>query len=370
MRKPHLNRVHVGRTRSSTVDGLRIIDLLDLKQQEASGLLAIHDQTLTEPHGWSLAFWTVMDEFPVERSIALVGHLACSPSLSEGWEFVSLTRWSHQPTVKTTDCEAVARLGKWVYVFGSDFGSQKRGVDVRRGFIARFQESPVLSPSARETLQVRATNLRLHRLINDALGEWGELPSPSHCLGRQFQRAREHLIRKARRHARGAKWAKKLLDEDWPINIEGAAFAPSGSLLLGLRFPVTADGEPIIVEIRAVEGFFAEAEVEPTVTAVWSVKDLGSRGSPVGIRDLEIVGDDIHFVVGKLDDDFFEYLEEPLYTHGCLTISSVPSANHSVTSIREFPRIIRHVEGLGLDPDGRWAYLCDEKDVIRLLLAS
>ena len=71
-----------------------------------------------------------------------------------------------------------------------------------------------------------------------------------------------------------------------PINVEGAAFrdgaeAPKGgspTLLLGLRFPVTAEGHPIVVEIEGIERLFKPGNRLPEVHGACSGPFLGRPG--------------------------------------------------------------------------------------------
>ena len=44
---------------------------------------------------------------------------------------------------KTEDCEAMARRGSWIYIFGSHFGSKSGPMESSRHFVARFDESRI-----------------------------------------------------------------------------------------------------------------------------------------------------------------------------------------------------------------------------------
>ena len=44
--------------------------------------------------------------------------------------------------------------------------------------------------------------------------------------------------------------ADLVRESDVTINIEGAAFRDDGSLILGLRYPLAADGKPVLVDPR------------------------------------------------------------------------------------------------------------------------
>lgn len=56
-----------------------------------------------------------------------------------------------------------------------------------------------------------------------------------------------------------------MLEDDYPINIEGTTFRVDGTPLLGLRFPVAADGRPILVEFDGIERLFESGERLPVV---------------------------------------------------------------------------------------------------------
>ena len=89
---------------------------------------------------------------------------------------------------------------------------------------------------------------------------------------------------------------------DQPINVEAAEFRADGRLLLGLRYPVTADGHPLLVEIHDVESLFADPDALPRAGAVWWLENVGSAAAPVGFRGLDTHGDDrFDAIVGDLD---------------------------------------------------------------------
>jgi hypothetical protein len=77
---------------------------------------------------------------------------------------------------------------------------------------------------------------------------------------------------------------------DYPINIEGAAFRESGTLLLGLRFPVSDDGRLVLVELEGIERLFEPGDEPPEVLGFWVVDAVGREGDIAGVRDLELMG--------------------------------------------------------------------------------
>jgi hypothetical protein len=82
-------------------------------------------------------------------------------------------------------------------------------------------------------------------------------------------------------------------DDDLPINFEGTAIRADGSLLLGLRFPVAADGRPIL---------FEPDSAMPEVEGFWVVDAVGRNGEMAGVHDLALAGDELHLVTGNVDN--------------------------------------------------------------------
>ncbi len=115
---------------------------LDLAPNEASGLVPVTDRPLLEAHGWDQAFWVVLDEGPVEDSVAVVGH-AAGAEIEAGWSIERLHAIVEGDRVKTEDAEAMARHDGWVYVFGSQFGKKDGPLQPKRSFVARFREAEV-----------------------------------------------------------------------------------------------------------------------------------------------------------------------------------------------------------------------------------
>ena len=271
---------------------------LNLHPNEASGLLTVENDALLEAHGWELALWAVLDEGEIADCVAILGHKR-GVEISESWEIERLhARLVDE--VKTEDAESIARHDGWVYVFGSHFGGKSGPLQPKRGFVARFREADVHhateNPAVR--MEVYRESFALHRLINDALKSGGP---ETISLGPETYRA---LIEETRR--RGAekkkKWTDLVGDDDLPINFEGAAFRADGSLLLGLRFPVAADGRPILVELIGVDRLFEAGGAMPEVEGFWVVDAVGRNGEMAGVRDLALTGnDELHLVTGNVD---------------------------------------------------------------------
>ena len=87
----------------------------------------------------------------------------------------------------------------------------------------------------------------------------------------------------------GKGWAGLVREDDYPINIEGAAFRENGTLLLGLRFPTTAEGRPILVELEGIDRLFDPDGDLPEVRGFWTVDAVGKGGEIAGVRDLALL---------------------------------------------------------------------------------
>ncbi|HEX5914123.1 MAG TPA: hypothetical protein VFY54_13425, partial [Rubrobacter sp.] len=276
---------------------------LNLHPNEASGLEEIRDEELLGEHGWDLGFWACLDEGEIEDCVAAIGHRRGSLE-EEGWEIERLRAEASDATGKTEDAEAIARDEStgYVYILGSHFGGKDGPLQPKRGFVARFRETDVghITEDPAMELDVSRRSFALHRLINDALEESGPELIP---LGKQSHKA---LIAATieRGEKENKKWAGLVREDDYPINIEGAAFREN-TLLLGLRFPTTAEGGPILVELEGIDSLFDLDGVLPEVRGFWTADAVGKDGEMAGVRDLALLGtgegEELHLVTGNVD---------------------------------------------------------------------
>ena len=355
-------------------DDLYLMEL-NLHPNEASGLLTMGDETLLEKHGWDLGFWVVLDEGEIEDCVAAIGHRRGSPE-NEGWEIERLRASVDGNSGRTEDAEAITldRDTGYVYILGSHFGGKAGPLQPKRGFVARFSEADVgkVTEDPAMRLEVSRRSFALHRLINDALGESGLGLIP---LGVQTRRA---LIEATieRGEEKGKKWAGLVREDDYPINIEGAAFREGGSLLLGLRFPTTAEGKPILIELHGIDRLFDGGL--PEVAGFWSTDAVGRNGEVAGVRDLallETVGEEeLHLVTGNVDSRDKQSVlvrdypggRETVATHfRCILPRDSHAGNLETELVREFPNLPR-VEGIAITPQGRAFYVTDEGVHLRL----
>ncbi len=341
--------------------------VIDQPASEASALLAIESRAVLEAHGWEMGFWTCSDEEPIERSLHALG------KGRNGWELVHPGKIRSDPKVTTEDAEAMARTGPWVYIFGSHFGTKSGPLEPARHFIARFREDRLQGrlDEAHLDIEIARGRFKLHRLLNDALKESGlELLEP----GDEERRC----IRETRKRGRkkGKRWTGRVLRNDWPIDMEGAAFRGTGALLFGLRYPVTRDGHPILVEIEGIERLFRDPADDPAVRQLWVLEGVGSAREPRGIRALEEDGggDSFIAVTGSLDST----PEESAILHDHPEGEKAESCLHRFTLPAAPPRWLgvesermqdlaseTRAEGIAADTRGHLWYVMDD-DRIRL----
>ncbi|HSN89019.1 MAG TPA: hypothetical protein VL025_19805, partial [Thermoanaerobaculia bacterium] len=346
--------------------------VIDHPAREGSGLLAVVYPEILKAHGWDLAFWTCSDEAPVEASLGALGRRRDTGE----WEVVHPAKVKPNRKRPTDDCEALARRGDQVWLFGSQFGPKPGPLSPRRHFVARFDEATVECriDETKIDLEVARGSFQLHRLINDALQASGlELIERGPNEERQ-------CIQKARKKgkSKGKTWAQRIRSDDWPINLEAATFLVSGNLLLGLRYPVTREGQPILVELANPDTLFQDGE-QPEIRAL-RVIDVGSRDEPRGVRALESFKEEVHAITGNLDSDPEESVLVQDHPEG----SKAESCHHRLiypgdtanSSAKEDRRVRAEevhllkdrtkVEGLALDGEGCFWYVVDDEK-IRLL---
>ncbi|PYQ09366.1 MAG: hypothetical protein DMF83_03560 [Acidobacteria bacterium] len=311
-------------------------------------------RAVTDPETWHEAYWTAIDEAPASECLSIVARIGNGAG---EWRIEPVAVRQDRGSRKTQDVEALARFDGWVYLIGSQYGRPGGPLESRRSFLARFRE-PEGAPKKAVRMEVVRDRFRLHRAINDALAASG-LP-----LARLREKASRDFIR--RTHTLGRRrhkaWADRILPGDLPLNIEGAAFDDQGALLLGLRFPVTASGEPIIVELEEVDGAFRSPGWWPVVQAIRVLSGAGLPDAPMGIRDLELSGDELHVLVGGIDPELVDHAPPPSahpFEHrvGRWT-RGVERASLPTRLVRRFQRG-QQVEGLAGDGAGGFAYVAE-----------
>lgn len=348
-------------------DDSRTVAELDLAPNEASGLLRVRDREVLATAGWDRAFWSVLDEVDVATCVAVIGHVAGAP-LDRGWQARTVPLDRDGDGGRAEDAEALAYHGGWVYLLGSHHGAKDGPIRRREQWVARFRESDVRVDAEGATsapVQVARTGFRLHRTLNDALRSCGfEILELREASRRAFIAA---SVAELEADERG-----RVRDGDWTVNIEGAEVTDDGLLLLGLRFPVAADGRPLVVALREWTGM-CDGTDWPEVTAVWPLDAIGRHGTLAGVRDLCVVGDELHVVTGNLDsvgkgsvilDDYPEG-RDTVNTHFVASLAAVRSGDGTCSAVREFPDHPR-IEGIATDDQGGIFYVSDEDDAVHL----
>ncbi len=334
------------------------------EDDEASGLTPIMNPSMLG-EGWETGFWVILDEPSVENAIARMGRRPASVGEKPRWEIeIVPAHVKNGLPDATSDCEAIARLGDHVYIFGSHFGRKKGPLEDLRQFAARFEDRPNGQP--RVDLEVAHNHFTLHRMINDALTSHG-----IELIERGPAEYDKYITKTFKKEPEAAKYIRQ---EDRAVNIEGAAFTKSGTLLLGLRYPVTLQGNPIIIEIEDIERLFTGGK--PVIRRFRVVENVGTPQEPAGIRDmlthdssLEILTGNLDRFAGKKEDSVvLEDHPEGLKAASKHYRIAWPPAEGTgdlikAGLVRDFaPR--NNAEGLSADAQGRFHYIFDGNRVL------
>ena len=329
---------------------------------EGSSLLRVENAPLLRANGWTRAFWVAFDEREAGRSP--VG-LFAQKSADSKWELreVSLTPKEGQP--KIDDTEALARKGGFIYLVGSHFGKKKGKLEAARQFVARFRESAVQGTSPEIALDIRRDDFGLHRLLNDALAQQNV------DLIDRGPNEKEGYIKKTQTN--GETGNDKVLDNDRALNIEGSTFLDSGQLALGLRYPVTKQGEPLVVVLDDVDTLFSQEKPSlPKVVAVWILHGTGTPTQLRGIREINSANGEIQVIVGSIERTSPESLllkdhpgaDEVTAEHRVFTVPAMEAKAVDSRLVRSLAPD-GNVEGVSVDDCGDW-YLFDEETQIRV----
>jgi hypothetical protein len=344
---------------------------LHLEPNEASDLTPVFGSPVLAERDWDLAFATVLDEAPVEKAIAVLVHEA-GASVGQGWRALRVAAKASRRKGATQDAEACATRDGWLYIVGSQFGSKEGPLEPARSFIARLREDDVaeaIASGSRAAVDVAWLQFRLHRALNDALAAADvELIE----LGPRTREA--YIDATIRRGAHDEKaWSGAVRSGDHPINVEAVSFRGDGRMLLGLRYPVTADGQPLLVELSNPDDVFANTDADPACSSVWHLDNVGNPREPVGVRALHADGPDrFHAVVGNLDPAGTTILADhpeggrANSTHVCFSLPLVAEGGAvRCETVRRFEDITR-VEGLVTDDNGNSHYVIDRDGHVAL----
>jgi hypothetical protein len=347
---------------------------LALEPNEASDLCPLQVPALLEGRHWDRAFVTVLDEVPAEAAIAVLGH-DDGAEPGEGWHALRVPCAPQADEGRTEDAESCAWHDGWVYVLGSQFGAKEGPLEAKRSWAARVRADDLAAACAEGAvpapLELVRLRFSLHRAVNDALAAAGlELIERRQLTTERYIDATIALGAEKQK-----RWAGRVSAADHPINIEGADFRADGRLLLGLRYPVTAEGHPLLVELSDVNALFTDPDEIPRTGSVWVLEDVGSPEAPCGIRALHAEGEDrFDAIAGDLDaakkgatvlaDHPAGAAAQSVHVRFDLPLTA---SGGSVTGRRlhEFGAI-RRVEGVALAPDGHAHYVIDEEGHVGL----
>lgn len=328
--------------------------VIEHPHNEASALVRLKTGDLLEQRGWDLAFWIVSDEMDLEHAVAAMGRTADGK-----WEIVPLATSISGAfaTSACEDCETVARAGNVLYILGSQFGSKKGPLQPKRHFIARFNEALLTVKGGKPAveLEVARRPFVLHRLINDALRAQGIEAMPLPQAMQDALVGQAVMIGKKDDKA----WKDLVREDDLAIDVEGSAFIDDGVLLLGLRYPVTADGHPILVEIEGIDRLFVKKGGLPVVTAVRVLRGVGSRLHPSGVRELDAFAGAVHVLTGALDEEHLGDAREARAEHWMF--HTPWSDDTQLTCVRRFGHG-DSIEGIAVSHETTW-YVHDDAQI-------
>jgi hypothetical protein len=340
---------------------------LQLQPNEASDLCPLVLPELLRSKGWDRAYVTVLDETPAEGCIAVLAH-AEGARPGDGWSAHRVPAKPSGAKGKTADAEACARRDGWIYVFGSQFGRKSGPLEPSRSWVARVREGELadaLDGGRKAPLEVARLRFGLHRAVNDALAD-----AQVELIERGPATSEAYIDGTIARGAKGGKrWAGRVRSSDHPVNVEAAEFRSNGDVLLGLRYPVTADGHPLLVELADIDRLFGEPEALPRCTAVWVLEDVGTPEAPAGVRALHTGGDDrFDVVVGDLDaagKGATVLVDHPQggaaeSRHLRFKLPLVARGGSVATELVHGFGDLRRVEGVAVDGDGHALYVVDQ----------
>jgi hypothetical protein len=341
----------------------------DLGPNEASGLETFYNQQVLADHEWDVAFWAVLDDVDVQDAIGVIGHRWGAP-LHRGWVAERLHATTPDGVGKTEDAEAVCHHQGWIYIFGSHFGKKGGPLQRKRQFVARFHDEGAVDAFGGDPveLEVRRTGLHdgLHRVINDALADHDvDLLTPGPNVRAAFCDSADDTAEDMRPR-----------EGDQPINVEGAEFLSDGTAFLGLRWPITADGRPLVVAVAGIPEWFRDGDL-PHVTAVHVVDAVGDGGRLAGVRDLALATGRMHVVTGNIDsrDKDSVLLED--HPDGAQTVNThfscplPPTDRDTLVAaevVRAFPNMPR-IEGIAVEL-GHVFYVSDEDEGVDMRFTS
>jgi hypothetical protein len=249
---------------------------------EVSALLRCGSESLRSYYRFDRAFWALKEQGPVDEALLLIGHRRHREPF-EAWT-VKAVRARLSVARETEDAAALARQGDWIYLLGSQGGGPDGALRPERTVVARFAESSVRAPLASTRVELQAANrpFMIHRAVNDALRRsgLGLIPLASHAAASFVLPTLEDG------YAARAAWAPRLQADDYPLRVDGLVFLADGSALLGLRFPMTSSGDPLLIRIDDMARCFSD-NAALTASVAGRLLGAGAPGQPAGVLAIQ-----------------------------------------------------------------------------------
>lgn len=316
---------------------------------QASGISRVRSGKLLEALGATEAYWLVSDEGKCEETIRLTWRGA-----NGVWQSAPAKHRGPVP-VKTDDAEELAHWNGAVYIIGSHSAKKNGEPEIERHFFASFREDAVTVSGTGPLIEI-GVNVRVLRLpegatfqaVNDALKHSALIPAGE-------------AETKAVNLARFAREGDRLL------NIEGFDFLNDGSALVGLRFPVTADGTPLLLHMTGLVERFEDPAVQIRFEGPWTIRDAGTPERPRGIRALR--HDErgrLHIGTGSLERspgillrDHPKAAGDGTGEHRVLAVAALGSAHNPEAVLWHNAGIPDAVEGIEVNTSGTVLYLSE-----------
>lgn len=379
---------------------------LDSAFTEASALLSVQSPGLLTRLGTEEAWWIVHDEAGLANMVSIVFKTKSGDTdAGHRWSIAPATILAADDGALVTDAEALANADGMVFVVGSAFVNRRGRLDTRRSFLARFVEADVeigsgeilsgevtvavsaqvlmLSTelvvglnSALDASDIDLMKLRRGAARRFAKSDWTDEPrangtGSSGSTGASGKTGRSDNTDSPGRTdspGGGELLEDSELPDGWqPVNVEGAAII-GDDLLLGLRWPVSHGGQPLVAILKGGREALAakdwsRATLLECPTSIRVIKEVGTSKRPAGIRAMSEVDGELHIVCGPTDRD----LAASEVRAAKLQHVMVDLVAMSVTKIRSFEGF-RKVEALAPARDKTgWIYALDDEDAIVLL---
>lgn len=313
---------------------------------EASGMAPVRPPSILGELEADEAWYVIHDEGDLGAMVSIIVRrgtdYAVLPLAIEPSDSVPAGR-----SFELTDAEAIAldeSAGSSFLIVGSGFIGPKNRVDQRRSFVARVDHRSGLTATA----TVVELGSSLMDAVNEALdAEQVDTMPLAKSVGKKLPSPNTQLV-----------------------NIEGAVVV-GRDLVLGLRWPVSKRGEPILATIPNFSGLF-DAETPAPRVDLTPIVGVGSPKRPAGIRALSSVPGKattlVHAIIGPTDRSIAaKNVRAAALEHITIDLGLTPDSERStVRSIRSFEGY-RKVEALAPLGDD-WIYALDDEDAIVLLV--